>query len=669
MSKPKIIKSYAKNYRDFVELERKAEMERHHDEIRRLSPQERQKRGRALLGLRGKDGGRGLGGTFLVKFSPGGKLPDLEISVGDLVIVTTGRKPSGKEPSGTVTAFTGYSITVAFGNKPPSWMYKKGLRLDLFVNDITYQRMLDALKRVPKHDLLTDVLTGKAEIKVDGEEEWSLAENRLNDDQQEAVRNALNSETFHLLHGPPGTGKTTTIAEIIRKHVGKGDKVLATADSNTAVDNLVEKLLQSGVSVIRTGHPARTAENLIEHSLDYNVQEEEPFKEAQKLRERIDEIKEEQRGLTAATGQNRRGLRDDQIRKLAREGKGMRGIPGKKVEEMNDWLNLQEEVASCASRAEALEKEAVNNILDRAEVVCATNSGAGSDVIGGYLSGDRKAFDVAVVDEATQSTEPGCLIPLVHSKKFYLAGDHKQLPPTVLHPDAQQALQFSLFERLLELYGDAVKSLLTRQYRMNTEIMEFPSRSFYDGALEADPSVAEHTIAELLEKGEEDLSQNLSLPAGLLSGKPASVFFSTEALDDPREKQYSGSYSKFNPEEAAHVLEWIAAFKEAGLKPHQIGVISPYDDQTRRIKDRLEGDFKPEVKTVDGFQGREKEVIIISFVRSNAHEKLGFLTDLRRLNVAITRARRKLIMVGDAPNLSLNDTYKKLIESVECRVL
>ncbi|MEF8832367.1 MAG: AAA domain-containing protein, partial [Candidatus Thermoplasmatota archaeon] len=234
------IEDYIEHFTELVELERQEEMERHEREMRQLSGWERQNEGRAILNARARDEGTGLGGKFLVKFVRKDGLPEIEISVGDLVRVSKNEPLSDDNPSGTVTERTGYSLKAAFDDRPPDWMYDK-VRVDLYVNDITYQRMLDALEKIDdlegkKRKLIDTLLQGK-DRRFDPVEEVYFCNRELNESQKEAVKKALRSKEFHLVHGPPGTGKTVTSVEIIEQAIEREKDILACADSNVAVDN------------------------------------------------------------------------------------------------------------------------------------------------------------------------------------------------------------------------------------------------------------------------------------------------------------------------------------------------------------------------------------------------------------------------------------------------
>lgn len=649
---------YVDEYRQLVELEREEEMRRHEQEIKHLSGQEREAKGRALLHMNGRDEGEGLGG-HLVKFvrnRSGEELPDTEIAVGDLVMVSKRDPLRDDNPTGTVTQKTNYSITVAFDHEPPGFVYDKGLRVDLYVNDITFQRMQDALDMLSTADgalkRLRDIVVGidapSAADPVDIDD-WHNPE--LNASQRDAVRAAIGSDDVHLIHGPPGTGKTTTLIEVIQQCVDRGETVLATAASNTAVDNMLEFLQEQGVDAVRVGHPARVTETLQEHTLDSVIEENETYQRAQEIRDDAFAVLEEQDDLTHPSGRWRRGLADDRIRELAEDGRGSRGVPAEKIQEMAEWLELQDEADDLFDEAERLEDEAVDEIIDGADVVCTTNATAGSELM------DGRPFDTVVIDEATQATEPSCLIPITHvDGRVVMAGDHKQLPPTVQNQDAaEQGLRHTLFEKLAELHQPVV-SMLTVQYRMHMDIMDFPSAYMYNGALTADEAVRTHTLTDIGVSTDE-------LPAdhsAVLRPDQPLVFVDTAELD-AAERQREGSTSTENPAEAELVADYVEAYLDAGVDPTDIAVIAPYDDQVDRMEQLLDV-AGLEIDTVDGFQGREKAVVIVSLVRSNDWNEIGFLEEERRFNVAATRARQKLIVVGDASTVTAGEIYDAFVD-------
>ncbi|NPB06757.1 MAG: IGHMBP2 family helicase [Aquificae bacterium] len=464
----------------------------------------------------------------------------------------------------------------------------------------------------------------------------------LNAYQKEAVERALRADELFLVHGPPGTGKTTTLVELIKRAVERGERVLATADSNAAVDNLLERLVREGVPAVRVGSPVRVLPAVRERTLDALVSREPEYGELKKLYDEIEKIKARQRALVPPEPRFRRGLSDEEILRLARLGRSARGLSSSTISQMARWIALRNEAKKLYQQAKKLEEKLVRRVLSRAPVVCTTNATAGSELL------EPERFDLTVIDEATQATEPSCLIPLVKSPKLVMAGDHKQLPPTVLSEKAKP-LSYTLFERMLELYGEPVYAMLRLQYRMNEPIVEFPNRTFYGGKLLTPPEVARRRLP-------------VKHPPGGPYADPEKplVFKAVQG----REEQKKGSTSYYNEAEATEAVKAVKELLKAGLKPEQVGVVSPYEEQVKLLEELLKNEGV-EVKTVDGFQGREKEAMVVSFVRANPEGELGFLKDYRRLNVAVTRPRTKLVLLGHEETLKRDPVYASLINFVK----
>ncbi|WP_297519450.1 IGHMBP2 family helicase [Thermococcus sp.] len=649
MTENEVLTKFITRLKELVELERRAEIEAMRREMRRLSGREREKLGRAILGLNGKVVGEELG-YFLVRYGRDREIKT-EISVGDLVVISK-RDPLKSDLVGTVVEKGKRFITVAL-ETVPEWALK-GVRVDLYANDITFKRWIENLNNLRESGKKAlEFYLGLREPE-DGEGvDFTPFDAGLNTSQREAIAKALGSPDFFLIHGPFGTGKTRTLVELIRQEVERGHKVLATAESNVAVDNLVERLANSGIKVVRVGHPSRVSKNLHETTLAYLITQHELYGKLRELRVIGQNLKEKRDTYIKPAPKYRRGLSDREILRLASKGIGTRGVPARLIREMAEWIKLNEQVGKTFEDAKKLEERIAREILREADVVLTTNSSAGLEAV------DYASYDVAVIDEATQATVPSVLIPINRAKRFVLAGDHKQLPPTILSEKAKE-LSKTLFEGLIERYPNK-SAMLTVQYRMNERLMEFPSREFYGGKVKADESVRNVTLADLGVKApdSEDIRKEILTPENVL------VFIDTAGREDRFERQRRGSESRENPLEARLVKETVEKLLGMGVKPEWIGVITPYDDQRDLISSLLpEG---VEVKTVDGYQGREKEVIILSFVRSNMGGEIGFLRDLRRLNVSLTRAKRKLILIGDSSTLSVHPTYRRLVEFVRER--
>jgi ATP-dependent RNA/DNA helicase IGHMBP2 len=386
--------------------------------------------------------------------------------------------------------------------------------------------------------------------------------------------------------------------------------VLAAAPSNLAVDNLVERLVAAGVDAVRVGHPARVLPSVLEHTLEARVASHEAAR------------------IAAGLVKEALALRRD-----ARKRKQRRG-PGR----FSEARDAERQARALLSEARALEARAEEEVLSRAPVVLATLTSLDAPALA------RRRFGLAVVDEATQAVEPAAYLALLRAERAVLAGDHLQLPPTVLSAAAQAGgLGVSLFERLVALHGDAVKVTLALQHRMNARIMRYPSDALYGGALRAHPAVADHA----------------------LDGAPLEVV--DTAGRGFEEATPEGSDSKLNEQEAALVADEVARVLALGVAPADVAVIAPYDAQVQRLRQLLAAqlDLGLEVDTVDGFQGREKEAVVVSLVRGNEAGEVGFLSDVRRMNVALTRARKKLVVVGDSATVARHPFYAAFFEHAQ----
>ncbi|MCG2827696.1 IGHMBP2 family helicase [Methanothermobacter sp. K4] len=633
------VKSYIKRLIKLVEMEREAEINAMMNEIRRLSPQKRERIGRAINGLNGKVTGRELG-FHLVKY--GRREPiDTQISVGDLVLISRGN-PLRSDLTGTVAAKGKRFIVVALENVP-RWALRN-VRVDLYANDITFQRMIDNLRGAGRNVFrVLRFLLGDEKPSGHQMVEFEPVDPELNRSQREAIMRALGSDDFFLIHGPFGTGKTRTLHELIRQEVRRGNRVLVTAESNAAVDNLLEGIAGQ-LRCVRLGHPQRVSRTNLQETLAYKLENHPDYMRVLEYQERIDRLIEERERHHKPTPQLRRGLSDSQIMINATKRRGARGISPNVMISMARWIEVNQQIDELHRKMQEIEVEIVDRIIRNSQVVLATNSSAALEYI------DNVKFDVAIVDEASQATIPSILIPLSRAPRFVLAGDHRQLPPTILNPDTSE-LEVTLFEELIGSYPEN-SWMLNCQYRMNPDIMEFPNREFYGGRIRAHPSLEEISICDVISSEIPD-----SMPHRKLAEKEPVIFIDTSKVGTG-ERRLKGSTSIQNPLEADLAVIIAGALMRMGVKEEEIGIITPYDDQVDLISSMTD----VEVNSVDGFQGREREVIIISMVRSNSEGNIGFLRDLRRLNVSLTRARRKLIIIGDTSTLSSHPSYRRLIE-------
>jgi len=454
---------------------------------------------------------------------------------------------------------------------------------------------------------------------------WEPLDTALDERQRMAVDGALRTGDIGLIWGPPGTGKTRTLVEVVRQRVARGERVLCAAPSNTAVDNLGIRLAEAGVKAIRLGHPARVSPALVSITVDGQIAKDGAYDLAREWR--------------------------DRARALRKSAAGKHGPEAKEL-----WTEARA-LDRDASREIA---NAERGIVDRAEVILATCVGCDHPILG-----DRM-FDCAIVDEATQASDPLLLIPLSRAKVCVLAGDPHQLGPVVIGgPQLEAALGSTVFERLIESGAPSV--MLEQQHRMHEQIMTFPSRSMYDGKLVAAPEVAHHTLADLQivadpararpmwfvdTAGKDWLEERTDFdPGGSLNNLPAYTF-------DP---------STFNSGNAERVAAEARRLLSRGLEPTDLAIIAAYSAQARRLRDLLREERAAgvEVGTVDGFQGREKEAVIVDLVRSNDSGELGFLANTRRMNVALTRAKRFLLVVADSATLGDHPYYAEFVRYVD----
>ncbi|WP_201352672.1 IGHMBP2 family helicase [Hydrogenimonas urashimensis] len=642
------IHDYIEEYKALIDVERHAEMQARLREIRSISGREREIYGRAILGLKGRSAGQKFD-FYLVRFSRD-RIIETEIGSGDIVLISRG-EPLRSELTATVMQVARNFVEVAFSQKPPPWVKEAQIRLDLYVNDITFKRMeanLETMRHMPApYSRMRDIVLGLADPMPAKAVPFDPKNRRLNATQQEAVALALGSGDVALIHGPPGTGKTTAVVEAILQFVAKGKKVLAAADSNVAVDNMLEKLAESDtLGMVRIGHPARIGEKLESYSLFAQVERDERSRRVKAMLQEAQKLVEERNRYSKPTSARLRGMSKERVKTLAATGRAYRGVDVKTIQSMAAWIREDEKVERFYSAIRELEAAIVRDIIAKADVVLSTNGMIGSEVLEGVT------FDVAVIDEASQQMEPSTLMPMLRAPKAVLAGDHKQLPPTVI--SNLDILGHSLFERLMERNG-VPSAMLKVQYRMNETVMDFPNRLMYGGALKADASVAGRRLALA------ELSADRQI-ASLLDPEKPVVFGDTSALDADEVLQVrSTSYE--NPIEAEWIGRIVRSLSEGGVSPEEVGVITPYLAQVKRIRQWMDEEgLACEVKSVDGFQGREKEVILISFVRSNPAKAIGFVKDRRRLNVAMTRAKSKLVMIGDGGTLEPNEPFTELFD-------
>ncbi len=661
------MKKYISNLIELINNERKAEISAMRNMIKRLKPHQREKKGIAINHLKGKNLGKELGYNIIQYGRK--ELIDTEINVGDLVLISKGN-PLKSDLTGTVTEKGGRFIKVALNNLP-QWAIKKHVDINLYASDVNFRRMEENLKNLSPYGkkalnfLLKKQSPSKKSKKIKIE---NFKDKKLNSSQKEAITNAINSADFFLIHGPFGTGKTRTLNELIYQEWKEDHKILATGESNTSVDNLLEGLTeklgkenQDTLNLTRLGHPQRISKENIKYSLAYKVETHPLNSEKDKIEKIINEKSKIRDTFTKPSPRYRRGFSDEEIIKNAENNKSSRGINAKTMKSLANWILINQEVEEYYKKSECLEDEIIKDIIKNSDVILSTNSSAALEYIEDII------FDVAIIDEASQASTPSVLIPINKAKRFVLAGDHKQLPPTIISNKSRK-LQETLFEKLIISY-DYKSSLLNCQYRMNEKLMSFPNSEFYDNKLFNDDSVKSISLNDLDKKtlGSNNISKNFNKKLSVRLNNINKffedenypfLFLDTSLIERNMEIHLNDSKSVLNKVEANIINIIVSNYLDLGYCSDDIGVISPYMDQVEFLRNMI----PVEVKTVDGFQGREKEIVLISTVRSNKNNNIGFLDDIRRLNVSITRAKRKLIIIGDSSTLKFDNVYKDLID-------
>ncbi|MGA0555764.1 AAA domain-containing protein [Larkinella sp. VNQ87] len=534
--------------------------------------------------------------------------------------------PKTDRIEGTVSYQSGNRLKITLlTDDLPDWSRDGKLGVELLFDDKSYDEMQDALKladtlsQKPENRLIR-ILTGQASPTFRADLPPFLLP-QLNESQQRAVDRIRAANELAIVHGPPGTGKTTTLVQAIKALWKEENRqILVVAPSNTAVDLLSEKLHEQGLNVLRVGNPARISDRLMALTLDQKMAEHPLMKEAKKLKKQASEFKnmahKYKRNFGKAERDQRKALFDEAHR-------------------------IMKDVAQT-------EQYILDDLVGKAQVVAATLVGSNQ-----YLIKDLR-FQTVVIDEAGQALEPACWIPILKAQKVVLAGDHCQLPPTIKSTEAaRNGLNTTLLEKCVTQHPEAV-SVLEEQYRMNEHIMAYSSQVFYANRVRAHLSVATHS---------------------LFPGDAPLQFIDTAGCGF--DEKLDGT-SSTNPEEAAllvkHLTELVGELSPL-YPPAQfpsIAIISPYKQQLVILNEQLTHTpellpyrAKISVNTVDGFQGQERDIVYISMTRSNAEGEIGFLADIRRMNVAMTRARKKLVVVGDSATLASLPFYANFITYAE----
>lgn len=516
--------------------------------------------------------------------------------------------------TGTVSYVDGDRMVVTVADNAPlaRLQTEDSVGVQLYFDETTYRLMFEALDRVinakgNRLAYLRDLFASRQKA-----ETFSFDPIRfpwLNPAQEQAVNNVLRAKDVAIVHGPPGTGKTTTLVEAIYETLRRENQVLVCAQSNMAVDWISERLVDRGVNVLRIGNPTKVNDKMLSFTYERRFADHPDYPQLWSIREAIRKLR-----------QNRKRRRDE---------------------------GYHQKIERLKSRATELEIRINAELFGEARVIASTLAGSASRLLAG------QKFGTLFIDEAAQALEPACWIAIRRASRVVLAGDHCQLPPTVKSIEALRGgLGTTLMERIVRQKPDVV-TLLKTQYRMNEQIMRFSSDWFYGGMVEAAPQIRFR---------------------GILDFDNPMAWIDTADVEG-KEEFVGESFGRINRAEAQLTLDTLQEYftkigKQRILDERiDVGVISPYRAQVQLLRRLIKKKefFKPyrgliSVNTVDGFQGQERDIIVISLVRANADGQIGFLSDLRRMNVAITRARMKLIILGDVQTMTRHPFYKKLYE-------
>ena len=653
-----IISSFVKEQLENLEMERKEEEETSISRISNYSAKQLESLGVCIRKLDLVETVYSSYGKYLCQFQKRtnsdfeNKISKYKFDSGDVVGLFQYGDKIHEKPlyRGIVSQFNSKKIVVAFDEEIEEETLPKNICLVQLVNQITYDRIKNGLEKLKQMEFnekslnLVNVLFEVFEPTFNESIErknyiknLTFFNTELNESQKDAVRFALEVNEIGLIHGPPGTGKTTTIVEVILQLVKLGNKILVVAPSNIAVDNIGEKLIYyksilSGkdskynldFDLCRIGHPARLLPSVISNCLDTKVENSDNTQFVKKVKREMDKIKRE-------------------LQKVD-------------YKEKEKKFALKQELKDKKEDIKGSYKNTVFDIYRKANIILSTCVSSGENYLNMAISKENP-FDYIVIDECAQGTECLCWVPILQGKKAILAGDHLQLPPTIKSKNAEYVLSYTLFDRMISTYGDKVTRLLNTQYRMNEKIMKFSSEELYGDKLIADKSVKNHTLKDLISeryKNDKNILEEInSLDDFGIFDKPL-VLLNTSGLEffETKDPETLSSFNIGETDLCKRMVDYLKDKLKAENK--DIGIITPYSAQVANLSHKITQDEYRglEISTVDGFQGREKEIIILSLVRSNQKHQVGFLSDKRRLNVAITRPRRMLVVIGDIDTIT-----------------
>lgn len=615
-----------------LQLERQEEIRQYDLLIKETSVQERVDNGSCWYPCQVEDNGWSLGEhPYIVVERQKGKDAQHKFRAGSVVSIFSEQFLSDAkelDEKGVVHYIDKNKMKIIFyGTELPAWVLHSRIGIQLAFDERSYIEMERAIKTVQtakgnRLAELREILLGyeKAYFRTNAEFPFQIP--YLNNSQNEAVQQILTAQDVAVLHGPPGTGKTTTLVQAIKQVSKHEGTILVCAPSNPATDLLTERLAKEGLKVVRIGNISRVDESLLQHTIEGILDDMPEMNDVKKLRIEANKYFRKADKFHRSFGPKERAERDA-ARKEGRE---------------------------IMAQARMLEDYLTDKVLTEADVITCTLVSAMNHYI------EKRNFHTVFIDEAAQALEPATWIPIIKADRVILAGDPFQLPPTVKSMDAaKEGLAVTLLEKAVKRL-DKVQ-LLDTQYRMNETIMGFSNKTFYNNELKAHESVAQWGITY----------------QGLLDEKPVEYIDTAGCGFDEQTNEETLSY--YNEEEyfilRQHLDNLLTLVGEEERAKLSIGIVSPYRQQVVKMQEYIKTDFDhyPEanitVDTIDSFQGQERDIIYISMVRCNDMGEIGFLKDTRRMNVAMTRARKKLIILGDSATLAAFPFYGQLLDYVE----
>ncbi|MEO9964252.1 MAG: AAA domain-containing protein [Reichenbachiella sp.] len=621
----KDIQEEIKNLLTLLKKEKDADLQQYRQKMAGTSLKERRKQGVCWYPIQLEKTKYDAGERLIVKISRTPEHTDAHLfQSGKLISLFSNTGGQEDAVNGVVNNVTKSSMHITMNvDNLPEWIHHGQLGLQLLFDENAYREMERTLNtllntKIDRINAFKNILLGDSSAQFTDHE--TIRDLGMNDSQNDALHQIHNAKDLAIVHGPPGTGKTTTVVQAILETLKSEMQVLVCAPSNAAVDLLAEKLGEQKIEVLRIGHPARVTEEILSKTLDAKIANHKDYKDLKALRKQAEEYfvmaGKFKRNFGHAEKKQRKALRD--------EAQGLK------------------------AQAENLNYYIVNDIISKTQVIACTLVGANNQMIKGMT------FETVFIDEAAQALEPAAWIPILKSNRVIFAGDHCQLPPTIKSFEAARGgLEITLFEKAIE--RNHADTMLWEQYRMNEQIMNFSSRLFYNDQLIANGMVKNWKVFD------EDQTIEFIDTAGC-------GYFEEV---DPETR------SLFNKEESdllfKHLMSYLTNLDTMSPSPelNSIGIISPYKAQVISMQDRL-ADMELEeslarkivVNTIDSFQGQERDVIYISLVRSNENGEIGFLSDTRRMNVALTRARKKLVVIGDSATIGQHEFYQSFLDYV-----